>query len=257
VNTTSASSGISRQPLSQDSKFLLLCISTSHAVTLDHLDVNRLQNDEYLFDKIRETYFQARANDAWYMQTSFTRFMASKVGWMAQFVSTLDFGSPKTMDFVRFKLIPVGLTVQPWHFSSPSLPPESEVKVKKSYHYHPCPQEDVDLTCLRGAILHSLLKPGPHLDEFWLNRFPKKLREGLIYRSGLVDGNVGWGIHIVQGPNAALIAWLALVVTTTSGLLGIGYSVVRKDPGGGFGMASWILALLALSIAYLELKQRM
>jgi hypothetical protein len=226
-------------------------------VTLEHLDVNGLHNDEYLFGKIRETYHQARANDAWYMQTTFTRFMFSKVPRITQFASTLNFGSPKTMDFVRFRLVPVGLTVQPWHFSSPSLPPEPEVKVKKSYHYHPCPQDDVDLACLRGAMLHSLLKPGPHLDEFWLHRFPKKLGEGLIYRSGLADGNAGWGIHLVEGPNAALIVWLGLVVTTISGLLGIVYSAVRKDPGGGFGMASWIVALFALVIAYLQLKPRM
>lgn len=256
TNAISANSRIANQPFPQDNKFLLLCISTSHTAILEQLDVNGLQNDEYLFDKIRGAYYQAHTNDAWYMQTSFTRFMFSRVGWLTRFVSALNFNSPKTIDFVRFRLIPVGLTVQPWHFSSPSLPPEPEVKVKKNYHYHPCPPDDVDLTCLRGAILHSLLKPGPHLDEFWLNRFPKKLREGLVYRSGLADGNIGWGIHIVHGPNAVLIVWLALVVTTTSGLLGIAYSVVRKDPGGGFGMASWVVGLLALAIAYLQLKPR-
>jgi hypothetical protein len=208
ANITSSNSGISNQLFPQDNKFLLLCITTSHTVTLEHLGINGLQNDEYLFDRIREAYYQASANDAWYMQTTFTRFMSSKLSWITQFVRTLNFGSPKTMDFVRFRLVPVGLTVQPWHFSSPSLPPEPEVKVKKSYHYHPCPQDDVDLTCLRGVILHSLLKPGPHMDEFWRDRFPKKLREGLIYRSGLANENTGWGIHIVQGPNAALIVWL-------------------------------------------------
>lgn len=257
MNTALTSSGVSNQSFQQDNQFLLLCISTSHTATLEHLDVNGLQNDEYLFNKIREAYHQARANDAWYMQTSFTRFIFSKVDWLTQFISTLNFCSPKTMDFVRFRLIPVGLTVQPWHFNSPSLPPEPEVTVKKNYHYHPCPQDDADLTCLQGAMLHSLLKPGPHLDDFWLSRFPKKLREGLSYRSGLADGNTGWGIHIVHGPNAVLILWLALVVTTTSGLLGIAYSVVRKDPGGGFGMASWIVALLSLAIAYLQLKPRL
>jgi hypothetical protein len=160
------------------------------------------------------------------------------------------------MDFVRFSLIPVGLTEQPWHFRSPSLPPEHEVKVKKSYHYHPCPQDDIDFTSLRGAMLHSLLKPGPHLDGFWLNRFPKKLGESLKYKSGLAGGNTGWGIHIIHGPNAALIVWLALLVTTISGLLGTTYSVVRKDPGGGFGMASWMVSLLGLAITYLQLKSR-
>lgn len=147
--------------------------------------------------------------------------------------------------------------MQPWHFSSPSVPPEPEVKVKKSYHYHPCPQDEVDLTSLRDAMLHSLLKPGPHLDEFWLNRFPKKLREGLVYRSGLADGNAGWGIHIVYGPNAVLIVWLALVVVTLSGALGIIYSVVREDPGGGFGMASWMVAWLTCAVTCLQLKPRM
>jgi hypothetical protein len=46
-------------------------------------------------------------------------------------------------------------------------------------------------------------------------------------------------------------------VTIASGLLGIVYSAVRKDPGGGFGVSSWMVALLALTIAYLQLKPRM
>ena len=226
-------------------------------MTLEHLDTNGLQNDEYLFDKIRAVYYQARANDAWYMQTATIRFMCSKFGWLRQFVGTLNLGSPRTMDFVRFRLVPVGMMVQPWYFSSPSIPPEPEVKVKKTYHYQPCPQDDVDLTGLRESMMHSLLNPGPHLDNFWLDRFPKKLREGLVYRSGRAEENTGWGIHIVQGPNAALRAWLILVVTIAGGLLGIVYSVVCKDTGGGFGIASWVIAVLALTVKYLELKPRM
>ena len=158
------------------------------------------------------------------------------------------------MDFVRFRLVPVDLMVKPWHFRSLSLSPEPEVKMENTYHFHPCPQDDVDLTSLPGTVLHSLLKPGPHLDAFWLDGFSKKPRKGPVYRIGLANENEGWGIHIDQGRNAALIVWLALVVTSLSGLLGFFYSVIRKDLGGGFGMVTWVVSILGLAIAYLQLK---
>jgi hypothetical protein len=80
----------------------------------------------------------------------------------------------------------------------PTLPPEEEVKVKKRYHYVPCPR-DIEDPLLQVQFLHEYFKPGQHLGKFWLNRLPKKLKEKLLLNT---DGStIGWGIHIVEEPN--------------------------------------------------------
>ena len=45
----------------------------------------------------------------------------------------LNLTIPKALEFVKFRLAPVKTRFQPWHFVSPAIPPEAEVKVKRWY----------------------------------------------------------------------------------------------------------------------------
>ena len=117
--------------------------------------------------------------------------------------------------------------------------------MKKTYDYRPCPQDEFEITSLDDDLLHPLLEPGPQLDHYWLDTFPKELNEALEYRSGSPDTSTGWGIRIVDGLNWALVLWLALAVIAFSGVLGVIYSVVKKDPGGGFTMAGYLVTFLS------------
>lgn len=153
------------------------------------------------------------------------------------------------------------MTCRPWNFHAPSLPPEVEVHIKETYSYTPCPQ-DIDPTGLNGELLHHLWQPGPHLDHFWLDTFPKKLHEELRYISRgssgsnqpTDDDNAGWGIRVIEGVNWQAVACLALVILFISAGLAIVYSALTHDVGGGFGMAAFLGILPALSIAILQLR---
>jgi hypothetical protein len=236
--------------------FLLLCLNTSRSRVLEQISITALSigNDQQLFDRIREEYYGIRGRESWYQKTAFLQTLSSKFRWLTDVLMTVDLTIPKALQFVKFRLVPVKTCCQPWHFVSPAFPPETEVKVKKTYDYRPCPQDEFEITNLDDVLLHSLLESGPHLDHYWLDMFPKKLHETLEYRSGSPDANTGWGIRIVDGLNWIIILRLSLAVVAFSGILGLIYSIVKKDPGGGFTMAGYLVTLIFLGFAYLQAK---
>src|SRR5277367_5290823 len=119
----------------------------------------------------------------------------------------------------------------------PTLPPEEEVKVKKRYHYVPCPK-DIENPLLQVQFLHEYFKPGRHLGKFWLNRLPKKLKEKLTNNSDCLA--IGWGIHIVEEPNWYAFGLVAIAVLAFSGVLSVVYSVCARDVSGGFGVGAYM-----------------
>lgn len=239
-----------------DHSFLLLCINTGRGRVLEQIAITALhiENDEQLFNRIREDYRGIRGRESWRQQTGFLWTLSSKLRELLHIPIPLDLTIPKALEFVKFRLVPVKACCQPWHFVSPAFPPEPEVTVKRTYHYRPCPQDEFEITSLDDILLHSLLEPGPHLDHYWLDLFPKKLREMLIYKSGSPDANTGWGIRIVEGLNWVALFWLALFVTGFSGVLAIVYSILTRDPGGGFTMAGYFVTLLSVGVACLQVK---
>lgn len=177
----------------------------------------------------------------------------STIRWLSWLLTTTDLTTAHSIQFVRFQLVPIAMDIRPWNFHSPSLPPEAEVRVKKTHHYDPCPV-DVDPTGLNGELLHCLWKPGPHLDRFWLNLFPKKLEEILHYVSSKPEVNIGWGIHVVKGVNWASVASLGFVLVIISMLLGVVYSAITHDVGAAFSISAFLVVLPALGIALLQLR---
>jgi hypothetical protein len=58
----------------------------------------------------------------------------------------------------------------------------------------------IDDPFLLVQSIHEFFNPGQHLSNFWLDQIPKKLIEELeCSRSGVYS--IGWGIHIVEGPD--------------------------------------------------------
>ncbi len=90
----------------------------------------------------------------------------------------------------------------PSYLYSLSVPPEDEVLKHRNYKYSPCPI-DIEDPLLKVQFIHELLRPGPHLDGFWIETFPKKPKGRLEYVSG--QRPVGWGIYVKEGYN-----WFAL-----------------------------------------------
>ena len=138
----------------------------------------------------------------------------------------------------------------------PALPPDDEVRQKKNYHYAPCPR-DVANPVLRIPYLHVLLEPGIHLDEFWVNRSPKKLRQRIEYGSGTHPA-IGWGVHIVEGPNWVAISVVSQIVLFLTLILSVLFSVLKNDVSAGFAMGAYVVAALTAvnALAVVILTQR-
>ena len=233
--------------------FLLLCITVNGMSSLEQLNVRSIENDKYLFDKIREAYHRTHAESAWHQKIALTKSILSRSGWLSQIFRAIDLTVPHSISFVRFHLVPVGMDVRPWNFRSPDLPPEVEVIDKKTYHYAPCPIGG-NPNELNREVIHSLLQPDkPHLDRFWLDLFPKKLKEQLLYKTGSTEMCSGWGIHIVEGVNKLTVVLLAIALLGISGVLGIVYTVVTRDASSGFAIATFVGLLPALGLAALQL----
>jgi hypothetical protein len=92
------------------------------------------------------------------------------------------------------------------------------------------------------------------------NRFPKKLERSLldVRRTTEIEKDViGWGVHIIEGPNLLWITLLTLIVVVISGIVSVVYSIAMNDVSGGFGIGAWIIAFwVALVTAlYFQWKQ--
>jgi hypothetical protein len=149
--------------------------------------------------------------------------------------------------------------VCPEFVEAPSLPPEEEMKINKTYHYtpYPCPVRN---PVLRIPYMHSFLAPSRvHLSDFWVQRTPKKLREAMREQPH-ASGVTGWGVHIDRQPNWDAWNVLAQLVLGSSMLLAVAYSLFRRDVSGAFAVAQYAVAamtmLTALNIAAFRHRTR-
>jgi hypothetical protein len=77
----------------------------------------------------------------------------------------------------------------------------------------------------------------------WLKGSLKKLNERLedVRRSTPTDDDVlGWGIHVIEGMNVALVSLLTVLVLLFSGGISVGYSIGRKDVSSAFAIGAYI-----------------
>lgn len=100
---------------------------------------------------------------------------------------------------------------------------------------------------------------GEHTEDTWLQRLPKKLSESLlaeVQRDDATDPNLafGWGIHILDGPNHAVLSLLLLIGVAVSFVVSgmiVGFAKTQEQ---GFGVGNFLLAILASIMAAVYFK---
>lgn len=84
--------------------------------------------------------------------------------------------------------------------------------------------------------------------DFYLQRIPRRKIEPIAFKSHSLDGNLGWGLHFVEGTNTALAI---TVMSTLSPILGIVFAICwtifEKDIQGAFGVAAYITSVITLA----------
>jgi hypothetical protein len=99
--------------------------------------------------------------------------------------------------------------------------------------------------------LPHLLKPGPHVDKFWITTFPKKLNEQLVRNPG-TDGQrvIGWDIRINEELNWRCVLLLLIVVLFVTGIGVVTYAMMTSDDSSAFGMGAYSVAVSTTFITY-------
>lgn len=108
----------------------------------------------------------------------------------------------------------------------------------------------MDDVIIADVPLAHLLKPGPHLDKFWLNTFPKKLHQELQRHPGTDHDVVGWGIRVNESLNWSIILLGLLILLVITGIGVIIYSVFKSDDSAAFGLGAFLMALVAVYLPY-------
>jgi len=107
---------------------------------------------------------------------------------------------------------------------------------------------------------------GEHTEDIWLRRLPKKSNESMLaaVQQGAatnqpnvltdLDLAFGWGVHILAGPNHAVLGLLLCVGIAisfaVSGMI-VGFAKTQEQ---GFGIGSFILMILASLMAAVYFK---
>jgi hypothetical protein len=69
--------------------------------------------------------------------------------------------------------------------------------------------------------------------------------------------HLGWGVHIIEGPNKAAISWTLFCILLLSFIVALAYEIVVKAQDTGFGIGQWMVAVLTapLSGVYFDLAE--
>jgi hypothetical protein len=69
----------------------------------------------------------------------------------------------------------------------------------------------------------------------WLNHLPKRLKKH-------DSACVGYGMHIIEGPNKFAIFVITMLFLALTIVVGITYSIKQRDVQGGTGIAALVIA---------------
>lgn len=136
-----------------------------------------------------------------------------------------------------------------------AIPPETEFKQNR-YHYHECPLDPLPPIDSRTFFhyfwehaSHPRSSGSPAFDTLFYNRLPKKLGTSMLLQPDPGKFHLGWGVHIIEGPNKPLLAWLATVILVLSFVASLSYDLVRKgEIESGFTIGSWLVGVLATTL---------
>lgn len=201
-------------------KYVELCVNTGKwQMSLGEIDITRVNCDRELFSLIRERYKTIRGYR--------TRFFLIE---------------PARVEWVQFSLenrYSVGIHDKPL-----AVPPEAEVESNR-YEYDPCPLKSLP-PIPDNVFLHHFNDPGHHRRPNWLRRIPKKVNDSLI---GHHEGDIiGWGVHIIEGPNWLAISVAVFCIVLSSGVFATAWAVCRNDISGAFAVAGWMIGVLTAAM---------
>lgn len=124
----------------------------------------------------------------------------------------------------------------------------------KQYEYLPRPAETIPPVG-PNTFMHFFHNPehAPTFDHL-LNRMPKKI-DGRVKIEADASTEFGWGIHFIEELSRVRVSILAFVVLLICLLFGILWTIIKDDIQGGFGVAGFLAAALAvfISIACLQI----
>lgn len=128
------------------------------------------------------------------------------------------------------------------------IPPETQ---RDTYVYRPMPAE-FEPPIGKNQMKHLYDHPD-HADNIpvCFARVPRKLHERLFYKS-LADRNEGWGVCFIEGVSWSRGCLFGLVGVMASTMFGVAWTVLKDDIQGGFGVASYMLAVLVLGLGALQ-----
>jgi hypothetical protein len=192
--------------------FLELCVNTGKfRTTLHEISLVHVGNDGELFTKIKDGYRHLRGFRA-------TRYFLIE---------------PVAVQFVRF-------CVEERHrVGILALPPEEEV-IGKRYQYQPCPLRPPP-PIPSNVFVHYFNSSVYHPRSVWMDRLPKKLQESI--QSSCEPLTIGWGIHIIEGPNHNTIFWMLVLFVCLSLFASCIWTVLKGDIQGGFGIGAWMVSV--------------
>lgn len=128
------------------------------------------------------------------------------------------------------------------------IPPETP---RDQYIYRPMPAE-FEPPIGKNQMKHLYDYPD-HAGELPIcfARVPRKLHERLSYKS-VADRNEGWGVCFIEGVSWSRVCLFGLVGVMACTIFGIAWTVLKDDVQGGFGVASYMLAVLVLALGALQ-----
>lgn len=144
-----------------------------------------------------------------------------------------------------------------------AIPPEAEVRTER-YHYAECPLDTLppmdsrtffhymmDHTRHKGLTCHQAFK------QLFYNRLPKKLGTSVLNQSDASKLQLGWGVHIIEGPDKPVLAWSVAAVLVVSLSVSVVYDVTMKSGESGFAIGQWLVGVLAtvLAAVYFHLSE--
>ncbi|KAF2501739.1 hypothetical protein BU16DRAFT_613580 [Lophium mytilinum] len=157
---------------------------------------------------------------------------------------------PVDIQFVRFGVVDshrVGVYDKPM-----AIPPHLEVKEQR-YHYHECPLDPLPPIDHR-TFFHYFWNHEQHAgsqSRLFFDRMPKKLHSSILKQSVPNELTLGWGIHIIEGPNKPLLSLSLCIILVLSFVVSIVVALAMKTQESGFGIGQWMVATLSAALAAL------
>ncbi|KAF1948353.1 hypothetical protein CC80DRAFT_431768 [Byssothecium circinans] len=206
-------------------RFLALCVNIGGIYkTLAEIDMTRITSDAALFLEMKKEYLKKR-------------------GRRSRFEFLIK---PKTVEFVQFTL---------WNLrhgyvsvcKRPNCIPPND-----SHDYEYLPKPLIPPPMPPEVFVHYLEHGEGDLNpnrNDWLSRLPKRLDKRII---DCEQACVGWGMHVIEGPNREGIFWIIMITMLAVVLTSVLWSTLRSDVQGGVGLGALIVALqMAILAAFL------